>query len=671
MIRSLRTLGVTDHSRFPLGRPARGILLALGVMLAAAGLGGCPLSPPNSAPPKLSRFQSADELLTYYRQQVNARVSRASRVSLFGGGLFGVPTVAPAEDAAGGAGEGDNSADFTSTNLQEDGVDESDIFKNDGTYFYIARNDTVRIVQAAPLSALAEVARVELGFNVSDLFLYQNTLIAIGADYGGNGPITIEIWPPYMIASKTRVAQIALDDPTAPTVTTSVEFDGAFVSARLIGDRLTLITTYTPNLPDNPTPLAVSRLSLDDVTPEMRVNNGEASAAVSWQGYYRPSEADGFNTTVVLTLDAANVANVVNSTALLADAGTIYASPESLYVTSTDYNTNGDYRESTAIHKLSLNADGASYVGSGSVPGHLLNQFSLGEKNGYLRVATHDFGSGFGFGGGIAVDVAASPEPSEGGAGSAPGSPAKARDAAQAVNQPANAVYVLGESEDALAIVGRVENIAPGERIYAARFLGDRGFLVTFVQIDPLFALDLSDPTNPRILGELKVPGFSDYLHPLGEDRLIGVGRSVVDGRARGVQLSLFDVSDLTNPTMIQQVELGGWGSISDVSWTHKAFGYLASQALMVIPAELTPTNTGQFEYAPAEFDGVLGYTVDPASGFTQRATLKCVGHDDFSYVAWRRAAVIGDNLYAISPNGVRAAPLNDTTAAVQVVLTD
>jgi uncharacterized secreted protein with C-terminal beta-propeller domain len=151
------------------------------------------------------------------------------------------------------------------------------------------------------------------------------------------------------------------------------------------------------------------------------------------------------------------------------------------------------------------------------------------------------------------------------------------RNTQNAPQEPDNAVFVLGESNGALDILGSVANFGTNEQIYAVRFLGDHGFVVTFRQIDPLFVLDLSDPQAPRLVGELEMPGYSEYLHPLGENHLMGVGRTTDEsewGRTsvKGIQLSLFDVSDWTNPQVVQQLSLGSWGSYSEISTTHKAF---------------------------------------------------------------------------------------------------
>ena len=456
---------------------------------------------------------------------------------------------------------------------------------------------------------------------------------------------------------------------TNPTLVKEVTLDGTRVSSRLVNDRLIVVLTVVPDLPSNPTPLTISIMTLDDVMPKMR-SGDDAADAVPWDRWLRPESPDGYNMTMVMTLDAADIENVIESVAVLANAGTIYASPEALYLTDADYDPDDNYREVTAIHKLTFGEDGAArYTASGAIPGRLLNQFSLGEYDGYLRAATHvsnfgDFPMGMN-GEDIAVAV------SSASSGSSDADVAVDDATAQSItSEDYNAVYVLGESDAELAVVGLVDGIAPGEDIHSARFMGERGFLVTFEKVDPLFVLDLTDPENPQVVGELEVPGYSDYLHPLGDNYLIGIGNSVVSSGFGGVwwnklQLSLFDVSDLTNPTLVQQLEVGGFRSWSDVRDTHKAFTLIEreGQTLLALPSHLTPDETTSEIWADYSFNGALCYTVDPDCGFTELGRLESVAGDQATYgwwTDWQRAAFIGDVLYTLSADGVRGAAISD-----------
>ncbi len=650
-------------------------------------LPGCVTQPPVVNPPGggntintnplLVPFVSEDELVRYAKDHVSRA---AAQRGAYDGGLFGIfPLALPAAETGGpdvstaAGGDDASGPNYSGTNLQEADVDESDVVKSDGEFFYVARGSSVRIVRAAPADQMAQLARLELNMPVDSLYLADaNRVLAIGVRYNyveqPLARVAIDIWPPYYFNAETVVAEIDVSDRANPQVMQEVEFDGTLVSSRLTNGRLTLVMTVAPALP--PT---AAEVDLDTVLPKVRTAAGEFFA-IAWTEMLHPMDPGGLNTTMVVSLDAADVSTVVASTGIMASASTIYASSDALYVTDSEYDAENNYRETTSVHKLDFDENGAArYTASGAVPGRLLNQFSLGEHNGNLRLATHVSNTSLFMGGPFfawaAVDIAraqAADDPA-----TPPAEPL----------QPYNAVFVLGENAGKLEIRGALENIAPGERIYSARFLGDRGFLVTFVQIDPLFALDMSDPTSPKIAGELKIPGFSDYLHPLGDDLLIGVGRSTrtSDWGATvpdAVQLSLFDVSDLSNPRLIQQIDAGGYGSSSGVSYSHKEFAILPGadgSALIGVTAQLmSEQQSGPWGWYYPTFDGVMVYRVE-ATGFTQVGMLPAVVREPpwggYGYANWKRAAFIGDRAYAISDAGVRAALLTDFSQTNQAEL--
>ncbi len=649
------------------------LLLALPILLTLAG---CPQpsTPENpedlTTAPKLVPFASQAEMLAYVQARVRAEQQGRN------GGWFGLLPGA-AEDTSGDAPAGaeDDGAgdDYSTTNLQEAGVDESDVFKSDGTHFYLARGNSVRILRADPLAQLAEVGRIELESAVDSLYLYADTLIALGSSYGSYGysggtrdpAFDAEIWPPYYSSSEIVITQIDITDPAAPTVLHELTLDGALVSSWLTNGRLILVYTVTPDLPANP-----EEIALDDILPGARGASG-ATEPIPWDRWLHPLSPDGYHTTAVVTLDAAQIDTIIESVAVLANAGTIYASQEAVYLTNTEWD-NDVQRETTTIHKLELAADGAArYAASGRVPGRPVNQFSLGEHAGYLRIATHvDSFAIFTdvvFPGlpeiAVATSAAGADDVADAPAGDA------SQDVAVAPDAPQNAVYVLGQVDDVLEIVGYVDGIAPNETMHAARFVGDHAFLVTYRQIDPLFVLDLSDPENPAVAGELVLPGFSDYLHPIDDTHLVGVGKATELTEEgfdwiQGVQLTLFDVSDWNAPSVVEQVTLGSRGSYSDVDYTHTAFTYMPATGLLALPVLLTEESAIPWEYGDVTFEGVVAFHVDPATGFDELGRLDAVhAADEYWASAWKRPAVIGDVLYAVSPAGVRAAPVTDLDA--------
>lgn len=651
---------------------AYGWLALVGMSIVVGGLaGGCPPQiAPDDGKAELRRFASEQEFVDFFKDQAWAQQAPQWRGL---GGMFGAPVAA---DAAGeSTNGGGDSGSYSTTNVQEEGVDESDMMKSNGTHLFIARGQTVRIVKATPPEALAEVGQIDVGVPVESFYLVDTKLIVLGQKYdvgayGPGGP-EIMIWPPFYAKSSVVVAEVDVANPAKPKITRQTELDGSLVASRLTGGNLYLVLTIVPDLPANPSRLNIQAMTAEEILPKVRRSDA-TEPMLGWQDYYRPSSGDGYNTTAVVTLEAVDIEHVIGSIAVMANAGTVYASTEALYTTDSDYDALNNYRETTRIHKFEYDPqNGATYVGSGKVPGRLLNQFSLGENAGYLRVATHvDNWEFFGFGGVLVED---------GGAAAVATSDAPTRAQTRNVNEPYNAVYVLKAVGDKLDVVGSLEDIAPGEQLYSARFLGDRGFLVTFLRIDPLFILDLSKPTEPKVMGELKIPGYSDYLHPFGDDLLIGVGQSTRQTPWGGVvpnavQLSLFNVSDWENPKLVEQVELGGYGSYSDVSWTHKAFTFMPDRGLLAMPVVLFKDVANPFgdegggSWEP-QFEGVVCFHVT-AEGFTKLGQLAGVEPPECYWTDWRRAAIIDDVLYAVSPVGVGAVNMNTFEGRCELVLT-
>jgi hypothetical protein len=302
----------------------------------------------------------------------------------------------------------------------------------------------------------------------------------------------------------------------------------------------------------------------------------------------------------------------------MTDAQTVYASDRSLYVATQRWSepttapTRVPSSTRTSIHQFDASDPGSTtYLASGDVPGVLLNQFALSEYRGYLRVASTDTPAWVG---------TVPPGPSD------------------------NLVTVLKRRDRTLTTAGKVEGMGRGERIYAVRFIDDVAYVVTFRRIDPLYTVDLSDPAKPRVAGELELLGYSAYLHPVGKDRLLGVGQTA--GRASGTQLSLFDTSDLAKPRLLAQRALGA-GS-SEVEFDHHAFLYWPATKLAVIP--LT-------EWRDTRFAGLVGFRIDPAGQITE------VGRVSDELNGWfrpiTRSLVMGERLFALSDEALLARRLD------------
>lgn len=598
----------------------------------------------------------------------------------------------------GGAPSNDAPDDFSETNVQEAGVDEPDLVKTDGEYLYLAQRGELTIVDSWPSEESHKVSSLPIEGYPYSLFLRGDRALVFSSDYdlSDDGPAA-----GFRYGQGTRLTVVDVADRAAPTVLREIDIEGWFTNARMIdGDVYTVVQSYTDMPPelwnilwDGTVPLpepqweapevvqagirgqarallrpfveqAVAAAGPDAVLPHVvdrpAGEVGTLSTLLGCSDLYRPEATvrPSVLSVVHLDLDAGTAGGAVTAEGLLADGWTVYASQEHLYVAQTSWWWWwgwGDLDLETHIHRFALDGADTVYEGSGAVPGWVLNQFSLGEHDGYLRVATTDVDWWWG--------VAQSGE-----------------------TEPANNVFVLDLDDGELVTVGSRRGIAPGERIFAARFQGDRGYLVTFEQIDPLFTLDLSDPTAPAVVGILEVTGFSSYLHPVGDDRVISVGmEGTEDGQILGLAVSLFDVSDFGAPALLDRflIESDDW-SWSEALYDHHAFTYF--NGVLTLPIYTYEWDNGPYG---SYFSGLLALDVDLDQGFTEIGRIDHTGFvqqseclwytgegetsvpcDDQWWYAWvRRGVIIEDALYSISDYGIKVNAIEDPSNELAEVL--
>jgi len=547
----------------------------------------------------LERFDSCDALLGHLQGEALVRVGP---YGLSGGGVFwggglaveemqmdaaeGGPVTTVAATATAPQAAGDDGREFSGTNVQVAGVDEPDVIKTDGERILTAVNGTLHYLTVSGDGAGAElVGSLHLGEGWNHRFFVSGDraiVFSSGDWYAVPEPMLTEVAPapgvlPWM-GPTTLIKEIDLSDPTDMRVLHTLRVEGEFLSARAIGDTVRVVVSSYPDdlpfvYPSSPAAEAlaeetnrgvIEQSTLEDWLPSYTLFAGDEvvgqGLVVECDRAHRPAEFAGFETLSVLTFDLGGGLEPGAGTAVLAQGQTVYASTERLYVATNVWVPEtliGDARlesleeeYSTAIHAFDITGDDpAEYLASGSVDGHLLSQFSLDEYDGYLRVATTR-GAPWGW-----------DDDSE------------------------SAVTVLEIDGDRLVERGRVGDLGRGESIFAVRFIGDAGYVVTFRQTDPLYVIDLSDPQAPVTAGELKVPGYSAYLHPVGEDLLLGIGQDATeDGRTTGAKASLFDVSDPANPR-----EVDVWtmeGGYSEVEWDHLAFLYWDPAQTAVLPLQ-------------------------------------------------------------------------------------
>jgi uncharacterized secreted protein with C-terminal beta-propeller domain len=612
----------------------------------------------------LSTFKDNTELERYLKEQFAKSI-----VDITSSGSGGSPDGPPDDSGPGNEGGQDSdTGDYTPTNVQEQGVDEADVVKTDGNYFYIAGRDKVSIVNTEP--PMQKISEVTVSGYVDSLYIYKDLLVVLYTPLNGTG----ETWPqsdptdslmlgiPYWIPieAKVGVSVYNLSDISNPEFLVKTEVDGYLASSRLVANKLHVIHQFLPDLPpiqvcydssfdDKQTVIASNMELMEDValndlipyhvTTDRNGTASQASQVVMPDDFYYTEDQDcGGSITTVMTFDLEKPTQKFKSASVVADANIVYASTNALYIASSQWNPwpssmAVSASQQTVVHKFDITGDDVVSTGGGSIAGWVLNQFSLGEKDGILRIAT-------------TVDTFT-----------------------DGATKRTNSVYCLEAKDGKLNLIGSLEDLAEGEKLYAARFIGDRGYLVTFVTIDPLFTLDLSDPTAPKVVGELKIPGYSDYIHPFGKSHLITIGKDTVNDDwgawYQGVQLSIFDITDFANPQLLHKKIIGDRGTSSEALLDHKAFTFWSSNNLLAIPIDLYVYDTSPQEpwnYGIYKGSGLHVYRVSSDNGFESIGQIITMDNpsDDYPPNQWTRSIFMNEDIFAITPTTVRWAEVDD-----------
>jgi hypothetical protein len=420
----------------------------------------------------------------------------------------------------------------------------------------------------------------------------------------------------------TVLTEVDVRDPAAMRVLRTERIRGVHVSSRMTGGTARVVVwtrpraTYEPALRDELRGWLPRRALRRHGRGRPRLRQAAPCRRV-----LRPASFSGTDLLTVLTIDLDKGLPAVDSDAIMSGGEVVYASQRSLYVATQKWVPAPDSptepppaRSFTTIHRFATgDPDSTSYRASGEVPGFLLNQFSLSEHDGVLRAASTETPVWW------------------------DGAPRR---------ESESFVTVLDERGGALVQLGQVGGLGKGERIYAVRFIGEAGYVVTFRQVDPLYVVDLEKPAAPVVRGELKIRGYSAYLHPLADGLLLGVGQDATErGAALGTQLSLFDVSDPSRPSRLHQAVMAD--SSSSVEFDHHAFLWWAPKDLAVIPLA---------RYDSTFFQGAVGFRVRRAGGI---AELGRAEHPELPIV---RSFVVKGKLFTLSDAGLEANDL-DTLA--------
>ena len=573
----------------------------------------------------LQPFASCDRLRAYLRRhaaRLNAPTVKEMPVAVEDGAAGGA-----AEDVAAAP-----SAPASPTNVQEEGVDEPDIVKASGSTVFALAGDRFRAADVSGDSpAIVDSIALPDGpgeYAYADdrqLLLSGDRALVISRAYGGEVYSDIA----YGGAPKTLLTEIDISNPAAMTIRSSTTVDGSYVSARESAGTVRVVVSSFPEAPV--AERGRGRAFLPSAVIHDRVaGESTRSKLLGCADVRRPKRFSGGEMLSVLTIDLQAGLPAIDTDAVVAGGEIVYSSPTGLYVATQRWlgadapaETISEVR--TQIHRFDVSdPDSTSYVATGAVEGFMLSQWSMSEHEGVLRVAS-----------------TTSPPWMQGGT----------------VGESESFVTTLAAAGDRLVEVGQVGGIGRGEQIYAVRFIGDAGYVVTFRQVDPLYALDLSDATEPRVVGELKIPGYSAYLHPVGEGLLLGIGQNAnADGVTTGVQVSLFDVSDPAAPARLSHVGLGS-GTYTEVESDHHAFTYVAETGLAVVPLE-------DWDSAEAGFYGAAGVRIDPAGALT---STERTAHGGGYNASIRRSLVVDDRLFTVSAKAIAE---NDPATLAQLALT-
>ncbi|CAM4014717.1 beta-propeller domain-containing protein [Paenibacillus alkaliterrae] len=575
-------------------------------------------------------------------------------------------------------------SDYSQTNVQVEGVDEADWAKTDGRFIYQLSGSRVLITNIADPAKPALAAKLEYdnedGFYPQELYVDNKRLIVIGqqnvnlpydtpASGGGDQSVSsgaaisegsieaaprsekkIGIWMPVPTRTTVKTLVYELADSGEPTLTRETEQEGSYISSRKIGSALYIVTnkynhSYSLYIKEGIEADGEELVrSFEPVYRDSAQSNKLQSLPLDTIRYF--PESPDTSMMLVGALDLDDAGQPLQVSGYLGSGQTIYASEKHLYVTIPKYVKNGDiYQQETQIHKFRLDQGSIVYIGAGSVPGSLLNQFSMDEHNGYFRIAA------------TKGDMWASGE-----AGST------------------NNLYVLDEK---LHTIGKLEGLAPGERIYSVRFMGSRAYMVTFRNVDPLFAIDLRNPSQPSVLGQLKIPGYSDYLHPYDENHIIGFGKETVELPSKGMspddtmafyqglKIALFDVTDVSQPKEKFKVVIGDRGTHSELLSDHKALLFSKEKGLLAFPVQLHEIqNKEKLEsdsfpaYGDFTYQGAYVYRIDLQEGFKLQNRITHLTADElaksgqygYNYTkSIRRILYAGDTLYTLSDAMLKA----------------
>ena len=550
----------------------------------------------------LSKFKSEKDLNNYFSNLAKKTENKTYFEEFFNVGIkknAASADMAPTEAAHGNTGntaDQSSSSSFGKTNTQVSGVDEADVIKNDGNYLYVVSGGKLSIIDAKTMKLASQTEfkseNSKNGIDVFEIYVNGDRLVVNGREYEKSDAGDYEGYTYgtkccvfYKVLNSISIVYDISDRENVREIR-RVRQDGEVISTRMIGTYLYIATGYSPDLEGG---------KKKDYTPAVdgtKLTNNDV---------YVQSKDSGDSSYIVLSgYDTANEKSEVSSVSVLESGYEVYCSKDTFYVASDSYNEKYS-RCTTTIHAFSLKDGKVAYKNSGSVPGSLDDQYMMDQNGEYFRIATNDYN--------YKTDLDVS------------------------------SLYVL---DGEMNVIGKLENIAKDEQIKSVRFMGNTAYVVTFKNTDPLFAIDLSKPNEPKILGSVKLPGFSEYLHPISENLLVGIGYDgdEEDADFNKVKISLFDVSDKKNPKELDSHIIKN--ASCDVNYSSKSF-LTIDENTFGIPVYYYVANGGKLVFKT--------FTVENGK-FGEKGNYIHSGNSNGSNIF--RGTFIGDYIYTVDDTTVK-----------------
>jgi uncharacterized secreted protein with C-terminal beta-propeller domain len=587
-------------------------------------------------------------------------------------------TSAPEKSTSGGAETG--ATEYSETNVQVSGVDEADFVKNDSTYIYILAHNQFKIVKAWKPETAAEISSFKIegipkkmyvhnkrAFIYSSLeqivstppniYLSRTSYVQKECTYGYDCEFTGD-------GRELKITVLDISNVEQPRLIREIKFSGAYLNSRRIDNAIYSVVVfpepiiegikyfpediYNSQFCEKPQPTAdmtaifnelkvknkalIESAEVDKFLPTVKDSLNNDSPFEKCDNFYTGEEGNSF---VSILSNDINTDTPLNATTIFGKSGAVYASNSALYIASR-------FQKTTEINKFALPT--IKYSGSGTVKGRVLNQFSMDEYKGFFRIAT---------------TTGHLPDP-----------------------KTHSTISILEQLDNKLVNVGIIDNIAPTEDIRSARFIGDKGYIVTFKKTDPLFVLDLSNPKQPEIAGELKIPGFSTYMHPLDDKHLLTIGYDAIDkgdfALFQGIMLQIFDISNMNKPSLVHKEIIGSRGSSSEAATNHLAFNYFRSKKLLALPMNICEKGE---QNDIMTFAGLLVYKIDAETGFELVRTVPHVApetynkYQGFCYNWWtnsntyvKRSIFMDDYVFSITEDTIKANKLSSLETDIAII---